>query len=60
MEIFKINCDPKCMEGSTIENLKCCIKSNVMCLFVNNSVHQTFLDKIKEERLNWIRYGGGY
>ena len=29
-----------------------------MCLFIKNSVHQTVLDNIKEERLNWKRPGG--
>ena len=59
MESCKLHCVPKWMNSSAVEILQFCIKSNVMCLFIKNSVQQTDLDNKKEDRLHWTRPAGG-
>ena len=59
VQICKLYYDPKWMNSSTTENLQLFIKSNIMCLFVNISAHQTVLDNVKEDRLCWTKPGGG-
>ena len=47
------------MDGSNAANLHFCIKLNMMYLYIKNSVRQTVLEAIKEERVHWKRPGGG-
>ena len=43
VEDCKNHCYPKWTDGSTASNLNFCIKSNMMCLFINKSTHQSVL-----------------
>ena len=52
VDVCKLHCNPKWMDGSIADNLQSCIKSNMIYLFIKNSAHQTVIDNIKEERLH--------
>ena len=58
-EYFKNYCNPKWTDGSTARNLQFCVKYNVMCLFIKNSIHQSALENTQEERIHWKRPDGG-
>ena len=55
----KAHCDPKWSDSSTNQDVQFCIQSNMMFVFIKNSITQPVLDYVKDEKAKWMRPGGG-
>ena len=59
IDAIKAHCDPKWSAVSQERDLQFCILSNMMFVFIKNSVSQSVLDGVKDDKNKWSRPGGG-
>ena len=55
----KSHCDQHWNNGGNADSLQFCIKSNMMYVFIKNSVSQSVIDDILDDEQKWLRPGGG-